>query len=122
MQSLGAPFGFSFSKLQDFANFVKDPNTTSLAGILGLSPEGTGTLGGSAEEVEVAGVELDMNKLQQIARIGPRRTYRVVGSASVGKLNKKITAVWDTNVQAQNARNAQSAALRKGAWVYWRED
>src|SRR5262249_36083580 len=77
-------FGMSFSKTQEFVDFVKDPTTQ-----LGLLAGQSGTLGGSAAAAAAAsgalgaltngqklGLELDATKLGQIAAIGPRRTYR----------------------------------------------
>jgi hypothetical protein len=52
-------------------------------------------------------------------RSGPRRTYRVETTAKFGRVEKKIIAVWDKDVQRQNARDGQTG---KGAWVYWREE
>ncbi len=120
-QSLGRVAGQAFATLKEFADFVKNPNATGLAGLLGLEGDAADALGGASnDQVEVKGVDLDMSKLQQIAEAGPRRTYRVEASAVVGNLTKKIVAVWDTAVQTQNARIG--GATKRGAWVFWRED
>jgi general secretion pathway protein K len=131
-------FGVSFTKLQDFADFVKDP-----AAQIGTLATKSGTLAGSAASAAVAGgipgltggqklgLELDMTKLGQIASAGPRRTYRVEawgeierkqkmsdGSPVFPAIRSTISGVWDTKVVPQNIRKP----VPKGAWVYLRED
>jgi general secretion pathway protein K len=131
-------FGMSFTKLQDFADFVKDPVAQ-----LGILAGKSGTLAGSAAAAagpqlsaltngQKLGLELDMTKLQTIAGVGPRRTYRVEafgeierkqkmanGSSIFPSIRSTITGVWDTKVVPQNVRKPP---MPKGAWVYLRED
>src|SRR5262249_1312089 len=109
-------FGMSFTKLPDFVDFVKDP--MAQLGIL----TGKGGLQGSAAAVgqtqlpqltngQKIGLELDLPKLQQIASVGPRRTYRVEAFGEIERKQKTadgasifptirstITGVWDTKV------------------------
>ncbi len=114
--------GILFDSLESFADFVKDPG-----GALGdLFGGDTGATGGAAAASAAAsgfqfpdGVELDQQKLGQVARAGPRRTYRVETTARFGRVEKKMFGVWDTNLQRQNARQGQGG---KGAWVMWREE
>jgi hypothetical protein len=76
---------------------------------------------------QVDGLELDMTKLRQVARSGPRRVYRVEVIATVPRggegsgleYNKRLTAIWDTKTQNQNMRDQ---AYSRGAWVYWRQE
>lgn len=75
----------------------------------------------------MAGVELDMQKLQASAYIGARRFYRLVvtGMAGYGgrdKLNnpiwrvhKTITAVWDQ-------QGFSTATGQRGMFVHWKQD
>lgn len=131
-------FGMTFTKLSDFADFVKDPQAQ-----IGLLAGKSGTLAGSAAGSALAagipalagqklGLELDMTKLQQIAGTGPRRTYRVQafgeierkqrsadGSPVFPAIRSTITGVWDTKVVPQNVRKPPAP---KGAWVFLRED
>jgi general secretion pathway protein K len=132
-------FGMTFSKLQDFADFVKDP-----AAQIGSLAAQSGTLAGSAASAAVAsgipgltggqklGLELDMKLLQQIASAGPRRTYHVEawgeierkqkmadGSPVFPPIRTTITGVWDTKAIPQSVRKPP---VPKGAWVYLRED
>ena len=78
-------FGENFIKVEDFANFVKDPTTS-----IGALASQSGTLNGSAASSAVStgavgaitngqklGLELDLTKLKQIASASPRRTFRV---------------------------------------------
>ena len=131
-------FGMTFSKNSDFIDFVKDPQSS-----LGLLAGKSGTLAGSAAGSALAagipalagqklGLELDANKLQQIAGTGPRRTYRVQAFGEIERKQKNadgspvfpairstITGVWDTKIVPQNVRKPP---VPKGAWVFLRED
>ena len=131
-------FGMTFSKLSDFADFVKDPQSS-----LGILAGKSGTLAGSAAGSALAagipalagqklGLELDNSKLQQIASTGPRRTYRVQAFGEIERKQKSadgspvfpairstITGVWDTKIVPQNVRKPP---VPKGAWVFLRED
>jgi type II secretory pathway component PulK len=106
--------GFTFDEANTFAEFVRDP--MALMGMMGpMQPDGmsTGTQ-------PVQGVELDINKLNQIAKTGARTVYRVQVVAHSGRITKRLEAVWDTTPTNQNARDP--VAYGRGAWVYWRED
>jgi general secretion pathway protein K len=111
--------GIMFDDLNSFADFVKDPDAAlgDLAGKL------SGTTGSSTPSTpngqKMQGLELDRGKLAQVARAGGRRTYRVVVTSKIGKVEKKIIGVWDTDTQNQNARDP---AYARGTWVYWREE
>jgi type II secretory pathway component PulK len=132
-------FGMSFTKVEDFAGFVKDPIAQ-----LGVLAGKTGTLAGSAATNALGtdgvaklmngqklGLELDLTKLKQIASAGPRRTYRVEawgeierkqkmadGSPVFPPIRTTITGVWDTKFVPQHSRKP----VPKGAWVFLRED
>jgi hypothetical protein len=76
--------------------------------------------------VPVEGVELDQQKLGQVASSGPRRLYRVEVTSTIGtnangepRFQRKLVGIWDTQVQNQNMR---SQDYRRGSWVYWREE
>jgi hypothetical protein len=132
--------GETFTKIEDFAAFVKDPG----ASVATLASTGAGTLAGSAASAamnaglpglapgEKLGLELDLAKLGQIAKLGPRQTYRItaygeiVGAAKDDKghplfapMRTTITGVWDTKVVPQNVRKPP---VPKGAWVFMKED
>ena len=123
-------WGVFFDDLQAFSDFVKDP-VGSLGGLFGADQAAatgapavpTPNLGG----IQVEGMELDPTKLGQVARSGPRRTYRIEVVATVprgvqGTGNdyvKRLVAVWDTKTVNQNMRDP---AFAQGAWVYWREE
>jgi hypothetical protein len=115
-------YGMMFEDLNSFAEFVKDPGAT-LNDLLGFSAEegqeagGSGSMAGNP--LQVQGIELDAAKLSQVARAGNRRTYRIQASARIGRVEKKITGVWDNDTQNQNVRDP---AYARGTWVYWRED
>ncbi|MFH0902632.1 MAG: hypothetical protein V2A73_18535 [Pseudomonadota bacterium] len=106
-------FGIMFDDPSSFVEFVKSPDAL-LSAMLASMPELLQSLGPPVE-----GVELDSSKLGQVAYSGGRRTFRVVATAKIGKVEKQITAVWDSETQNQNARDP---AYGRGAWVYWREE
>jgi hypothetical protein len=117
--------GYSFTDLNDFAKFVKDP-AAYINDKIGEATDPTKS-GGTPTQTpqqqnpaaQIEGVELDPTKLAAIARAGGRRTYRVTTTAHIGKVEKKIVGVWDTETQNQNARDP---AYSRGTWVYWREE
>lgn len=131
-------FGMTFSNLDDFIEFVKDPaaQVGSLAG--------QNTAAGSAANAAVSagipgltggqklGLVLDKASLQTLAKVGPRQTYRVEAWGEIERKQKNadgspvyppirttLTGVWDTKVVPQNVRKPP---VPKGAWVYLRED
>ena len=130
--------GENFSRIEDFITFVKDPG----ASVMGLAGSGAGTMQGSAATAalsaglpglsEKIGLELSLEKLKTIARVGPRRTYRVEAYGEIARkqvnsdgtpvfppIRTTITGVWDTKVVPQNVRKPP---VPNGAWVYLRED
>jgi len=128
-------FGMTFTTLDDFIDFVKDP-----AAQIGEVAAAGGTAGSQASAAvgagmipgEKLGLELDKTKLGQMATAGPRRTYRVQAWGEIERKQKNadgtpvypairstINGVWDTKVVLQNVRKAP---VPKGAWVYMRED
>ncbi|HTM21368.1 MAG TPA: hypothetical protein VL172_12695, partial [Kofleriaceae bacterium] len=120
-------WGMYFDSAQSYAEFVKDPMASfndllTQSGTTGQPAPSAGQMPGGGVPVE--GVELDMQKLNQIIVAGPRRIYRIVVTAQIGEdddfaYRKRLEAVWDREVTPQNNRDP---AARKGAWVYWRED
>ena len=124
-------FGYSFNSVDEFIELVGDPSG-GLAGFLDQqSAQGVDAPDGAENGPPVEGVELDKNKLNQIAKTGPRVTYRVEAVALMkhGGLNtsleKRMVGIWDTRRPKQNTRaygTQQVAAGDKGRWVYWRED
>jgi Type II secretion system (T2SS), protein K len=116
-------FGLAFDDLNQFASFVKDPDTALGIGTT-TTPSGTAPktpMGGmpAAGLPPVQGVELDAKKLGEIAKAGSRRTYRVVAAGQVGRVEKRIIGVFDSEMTNQNPRDP---AYTKGSWVYWREE
>ncbi len=112
--------GMYFDDLTAFADFVQNPMGTVTSAI-------TQALGGGNQTQQpqqptgpvIEGVELDKQKLQEIAVVGPRRVYRVEVTAKVGRVVKRLTSIWDQNAQNQNARDPN---YQKGTWVFWREE
>jgi general secretion pathway protein K len=128
-------FGETFTKLDDFITFVKDPSAAveaivgegGMAGSAAMQAQSLGLLPG-----EKIGLELDPKKLATIAMTGPFRTYRIEAYGEIARkqtdndgkpvfppIRSTITGVWDTKVFPQNARKQP---VPKGAWVFQRED
>jgi len=132
-RNLGSMFGGGgsfFTDLKSFTEFVKNP----MGAVTELFAQPDPTTGQQvappaalAGQTQLEGLELDPKKLGQVARSGPRRVYRVEVVATVPRgaegsgleYTKRLSAVWDTKNQNQNARSADYA---RGAWVYWREE
>jgi len=124
-------FGVYFDDLNAFADYVKSPDG-ALQELLGGGEQGAfggpnqGAQNAAANAEPVQGVELDAQKLGQVAKSGPRRLYRVEVTSTLGvtpkgepRFSRRLVGVWDTEVQNQNMR---STDYRKGAWVFWREE
>ena len=116
----------TFDDLNAFAEFVKSPDGAMDALLAGgdsdnpLAAAESAAAAAAAQNLEaVEGVELDAKKLAQVAKAGPRRTYRVEVTSEVGRLKRHLTAIWDTQVQNQNMRDP---AYARGSWVFWREE
>lgn len=105
---------FPFDTLQKFVEFVANPDEA-----LGLSAAGGAGVGAQLGLPAVDGMQLDMAELSKIATVGPRRVYRIVAAAQVGRVEKRIIGVWDQTITNQNNRDPDQ---RQGAWVYWREE
>ncbi|HWN71303.1 MAG TPA: hypothetical protein VNM90_26880, partial [Haliangium sp.] len=116
--------GFYFSDLEQFRTFVTDPMETLKQ--LGIDPSLVPSLLGLSTTEPIEGVDLDATKLQQVVKVGKRRTYRVEATASFDKLEKRIVGVWDTSVVRQNTRSMGAGSTpgggARGAWVFWREE
>lgn len=133
-------FGETFTKAEDFIAFVKDPTQS----VMSVSSSQSGTFTGSAATAaltagipglgngEKVGLELDPAKVKQVARFGPRRTYRVEAWGEIARkqvlkdgtpvfppIRSTITGVWDTKVVPQNVRKPP---VPNGAWVFLREE
>lgn len=128
-------FGETFTKLDDFITFVKDPSAAveaivgegGMAGSAAMQAQSLGLLPG-----DKLGLELDAKKLGTIAMTGPFQTYRIEAYGEIARkqtdndgkpvfppIRSTITGVWDTKVLPQNARKQPAP---KGAWVFQRED
>lgn len=128
-------FGMTFTSLDDFVDFVRDPvaQVGELAGGGGMAGSAaSAALGAGLLPGEKLGLELDKAKLGQMATAGPRRTYRVQAWGEIERKQKNadgspvfppiratINGVWDTKVVLQNVRKPP---MPKGAWVFLRED
>jgi general secretion pathway protein K len=104
-----------FGGCNDLNSFVAAARQPMPIGqMMGLDTQATG----EASETFVGtlqGVELDPAKVTGAAYMGPRRIYKIVAKAEVGRVVKRITAVWD-----QQFRSPSTGQL--GGFVYWRED
>jgi hypothetical protein len=131
-------FGMQFNSVDEFIEFVKDPQAqlgalageTSMAGSAASAAVSAGLPG--LAPGEKIGIELDKAKLSSVATAGPRRTYRVQAWGEIERKQKSadgqpvfpairstITGVWDTRVVPQNVRKPPAP---KGGWVFMRED
>lgn len=114
-----------FKDINSFAEYVQDPEKGDLSRLVANSVGGEEPQTPTTQE-PIQGVELNLTLLGQIATAGPRRLYRVVVTSSFGqtaegdpRFTRKLTAIWDTQVQNQNMRTQD---YRIGSWVFWREE
>ncbi len=113
-------YGIMFQDLNEFADFVKDPAAAMGSALNPSDPTKPAKPNpGQSQANQLQGVDLDQAKLTQVARSGGRATYRVTVTSKMGKVEKKIVGVWDSDNQNQNARDP---AYSRGTWVYWREE
>jgi hypothetical protein len=68
----------------------------------------------------VTGVKMNDKALGEAVTVGgPRRVWRITGSAKVGRIQKKIVAIWDTSyISMQSSKHN----LGPGGYLYWREE
>ena len=130
-------FGMTFSSVNDFITFVKDPSAavtslaskSTMAGSQASTAVSTGSFNPGGAKL---GMVLDPAKLNLIAQTGPRRTYRIEAWGEVDSKQKNgdgtpvfppvrstIHGVWDTKVVNQNVRKPPAP---NGAWVFLREE
>lgn len=108
-----------FSKVKDLIDAVEDP-----MGQLSLGSAIASLLGqGKTEPPEglppVTGVKLSPKVEEAVVAGQPRRVWRMVAQATVGRVEKRLTAVWDQGLISMQAGRANSGP---GGFVYWRED
>jgi general secretion pathway protein K len=98
-----------FATVQEFVDSAKDPCTE----LSTLSP-------GAA--CSVAGMQLDANRIKLFVDEAdrPRRIYRLRVSAAVGKVRRRVTAVWDNELFNPHPINPDDASERQGFWQYYR--
>jgi type II secretory pathway component PulK len=132
-------FGMTFSSLDDFIDFVRDPSS-SFGSFANKGSKDSKDSKGSSSSFQIPGLapgekiglELDKTKLGQIASTGPRRTYRLYAWGEIQRaqvdskcrpifpsIRRTIGGVWDTKVINQNARRPE---IRSGSWVFLKED
>jgi len=74
---------------------------------------------------QVIGVKLDQKKLAAgVVGMGPRRIWKLTAKATVGKVRRKIVAVWDQNLISSLASKSRrrSGRVPSGGLIYWRDN
>lgn len=107
-----------FTDANAFIKAVEDPMGQLSAALLLDS-----TLGGESATQgalpHVTGLKLDGKVNEAIVAGGPRRISRIKAMATVGRIRKTITAVWDNQYVSTQASQHGSGS---GAFMYWREE
>jgi hypothetical protein len=116
------------------AQFMGFPDINSVVGMINnpaqmLTSMASGTSGSSSSSSSgpsMTGIQIDANKLQNVAVIGPRRIYRLDAVGTIQRTREKkievrIRGVWDTTHVNQNTTSPDPND-RMGTWVYWRQD
>jgi hypothetical protein len=132
-------FGESFTKAEDFINFVKDPINAlgSLAGSGGMAGSAAGnalTQGLGLPPGEKVGLVIDKSLLDQVATFSARRTYRIEAWGEIERkaknadgtplfppIRKTVTGIWNMGTTLQKSRKT-GFDVPKGAWQFLRED
>lgn len=123
--------GITHDKTDEFISFVKDPlesfgKFASKRGASSTAPNPFGLPPG-----EKLGMALSKTKLESIASVDKKRTYRVTAWGEINRaqvdakgnpifppVRRTITAVWDTKATPQNRRKNSGDS---GAWVFLKE-
>lgn len=120
-----------FTDTKSFIKAVEEPTSalSSLMSMAGGLLGGLGAgLGGAAGEADsgmanlpmMMGIKLDPKTINEsIVAGGPRRIWRIVASADVGKVKKTITAIWDMKHISLQAKRHN---MGQGGYLYWREE
>lgn len=108
-----------FSSVKALVDAVEDP-----MGQLSLGSAIAGVLTQGKSEPPaglppVTGVKLSPKIEEAVVAGQPRRVWRMVAQASVGRVEKRLTAVWDQGLISMQAGRAGSGP---GGFVYWREE
>jgi general secretion pathway protein K len=125
-------FNHRFEDNADFLKFVKDP-AEYVKNLMGTAE---GAQGGGATQTPVlqlppglAGVELELQRLNSIAESSFHRVYEVEVYGEVTRggvlnpLRRVIRGVWDQRYQLQTSRVADKLRDKRfGTWMYLRED
>jgi general secretion pathway protein K len=116
-----------FSSVNDFIKIVANPSDQVSA----IDPSVTGQKPPTPPEPpkpgdKGTGIELDPAKVNKVATLGARRTYRLDAVGQVERTKERrvqvhIRAVWDTTHFNQNTTSGD-ANDRQGTWVYFRLD
>jgi len=108
-----------FAQPKDFVQAVEDPMAQ-----LGVAATMDKVAGGEADDQltglpPVIGVKLNDKITDAIVGSEPRRIWKITGSATVGKVSKRIVAIWDQTLVSMQAGGQQDGP---GGFVYWREE
>ena len=108
-----------FTDTKSFIKAVENPMAQ-----LGIATAVDGATGGDQGDQQtgllpVTGIKLNPKVNESIVAGGSRRIWRITASAKVGRVQKKIIAVWDTkHISSQSRRHN----FGPGAFLYWREE
>jgi len=112
-----------FTSLKQFMEMVISPMEAAMAAFA-INPTGDAS-GRSSEKMEfrlppVKGLALNEKSLKDSVVVGgPRRVWKLVAKAEVGRIHKRITAVWDMKHVSMQARRYN---MGPGGFLYWREE
>jgi len=110
-----------FTSAKNFIQAVEDPMSqlTAASALDSLAGGGEQSNNQPTGLPPVNGIKLDPKVAEAIVAGGPRRIWRIVGSAEVGRVKKRIEAVWDGKFISSLA---QRHNFGPGSYLYWREE
>ena len=108
-----------FQDLKSFTRAVEDP--LGEAGSLFAAIVDADSGGAEPPALPPAqGVKLKQSTLSKAIIVGgPRRIWRITASSEVGRIKKKINAVWDMSHVSMQAKRVN---MGPGGFLYWREE
>ncbi|MGZ3408348.1 MAG: hypothetical protein ACXVAN_17985, partial [Polyangia bacterium] len=120
--------GAVVQNVTQLVNFINDPEAAMKNMMSGGGSGGSGGSGGGSgsSSSSALGIQLDVNKANQVMVMQARRIYRLDAVGTIERTRDKkiqvhIRGIWDSEHVNQNTTSGDPNDL-KGTWVYWRQD
>jgi hypothetical protein len=118
LKHLRSYFG-GFADLKAFKQAVENPTVAAAAAFAGTGDDDKASQEVRAQLPTVRGIKLKDEIKEAVVVGGPRRIWRINATAKVGRVRRKITAVWDMKYISFQAKRHN---MGPGGFLYWREE